>query len=172
MNIEKLFEAQRILDGKIYEEHPLQEGEDRIEKKILSLLVEIGELANETKCFKYWSNKPPAPKEITLEEFVDGVHFFISLAIDFEIKPYDFVVKDDYTSETLTSSFNELYLWVAELSEKLKHTIAINLKFDLHACFSLFIGIGEKFLGFSWDEIAKAYIDKNKVNHQRQDSGY
>ena len=28
-------------------------------KNKIELLVEIGELANETKCFKYWTNKEP-----------------------------------------------------------------------------------------------------------------
>ncbi|WP_199425781.1 dUTP diphosphatase [Thermaerobacillus caldiproteolyticus] len=55
MNLQKLFELQRKLDEHIEQEHPRQEGEDRLAKKILALLVELGELAREWRGFKYWS---------------------------------------------------------------------------------------------------------------------
>lgn len=56
MNLAKLFEMQRKLDEHIEKEHPRQEGEDRLLKKILALQVELGELANEWRGFKFWSN--------------------------------------------------------------------------------------------------------------------
>ena len=43
---------------------------DMYKKNKLELLVEIGEFANETKCFKYWSKKE-ANKELVLEEYAD-----------------------------------------------------------------------------------------------------
>ena len=49
---------------------------------MLALLVEIGELANETRSFKFWSVKPASEKKIILEEFVDGIHFILSLGIE------------------------------------------------------------------------------------------
>lgn len=58
MNLSKLFELQRKLDEHIEREHPRQDGEDRLAKKILALLVELGELANEWKMFKYWKVNP------------------------------------------------------------------------------------------------------------------
>lgn len=33
--------------------------------------MEFGELANETRCFKYWSIKPMSDKEVILEEYID-----------------------------------------------------------------------------------------------------
>jgi dimeric dUTPase (all-alpha-NTP-PPase superfamily) len=58
MNLQRLFELQRQLDAHIEKEHPRQEGEDRLVKKILALQVELGELANELpEVFKFWSNK-------------------------------------------------------------------------------------------------------------------
>ena len=55
MNLEKLFEMQRKLDERIEQEHPRQ-GDDRLAKKILALQVELGELCNCWRGFKYWSN--------------------------------------------------------------------------------------------------------------------
>ena len=55
MNLEKLFQMQKELDDRILAEHPIKEGEDRLAKKILALQVELGELANCWRGFKYWS---------------------------------------------------------------------------------------------------------------------
>src|SRR5690625_3584703 len=54
MNLEKLFEIQAELDKRIVEKHGLQ-NEDLLDKKILALQVELGELANEWRGFKFWS---------------------------------------------------------------------------------------------------------------------
>ena len=40
-------------------------------KRLLALIIEIGELANETRCFKYWSIKQTGEKEKVLEEYID-----------------------------------------------------------------------------------------------------
>ncbi len=72
---------QQALDSHIEEKHQLQ-NEDLFTRKTLALLVEIGELANETRCFKFWSVKPASEKQVVLEEFVDGIHFILSLGIE------------------------------------------------------------------------------------------
>lgn len=56
MNLQKLFEAQAELDAYIEQQHPTQDSENRLEKKVLALLVELGECANEWRGFKFWSN--------------------------------------------------------------------------------------------------------------------
>lgn len=56
MNLIKLFEIQRKLDDHIERKHPPKEGEDRLAKKILALQVELGELCNCWRGFKFWSN--------------------------------------------------------------------------------------------------------------------
>ena len=56
MNLNKLFEMQAQLDADITAHHPVQEGENRLEKKVLALLVELGECAQEWRGFKFWSN--------------------------------------------------------------------------------------------------------------------
>ncbi len=45
--------------------------EEILKKNRLELLVELGELANETRCFKYWSMKQIGEKEKVLEEYID-----------------------------------------------------------------------------------------------------
>jgi dimeric dUTPase (all-alpha-NTP-PPase superfamily) len=50
MNLEKLFETQKVLRDRIN-----YQGEDRFNKLVLALLVELGECANEWRGFKFWS---------------------------------------------------------------------------------------------------------------------
>ena len=54
MNLTRLFETQDILDKRIVKEKGL-EGQDLLPMKILALQVELGELANEWRGFKFWS---------------------------------------------------------------------------------------------------------------------
>ena len=88
MNLGKLFLAQKELDARIEEQHPRAEGEIRNPEKVLALLVELGELANETRCFKFWSFKPASEKKVILEEFVDGIHFLLSLGLEMGVKEF------------------------------------------------------------------------------------
>ena len=57
----------------IDEQFALHYGNDEeiVRKNRLELLVELGELANETSCFKYWSMKQTGEKEKVLEEYID-----------------------------------------------------------------------------------------------------
>lgn len=59
INLQPLFEKQRQLDEYIVKTKGL-EGQDLLPNKILALQVELGELANEWRGFKHWSdNKNP-----------------------------------------------------------------------------------------------------------------
>lgn len=56
-----------------------QSYESTSEKRLLALLVELHELANETKCFKFWSVNPNGKKDKILMEYVDVLHFTLSI---------------------------------------------------------------------------------------------
>lgn len=130
-----------------------------------------GELANETRCFKNWSNKGPSEKEVILMEYVDGLHFIASLGNGIQFNPNEYNLKllnhnaDVFTSSTLVSQFNNVYEMVSEFRANPK-----DIECYKELLYS-FLGLGKK-LGFTFDEIEQAYIKKNEVNHQRQDNGY
>lgn len=63
MNLSKLFEMQKKLDEDIMKRKGL-EGQDLLPKKILALQVELGELANEWRGFKFWSKDQEPRREI------------------------------------------------------------------------------------------------------------
>jgi dimeric dUTPase (all-alpha-NTP-PPase superfamily) len=162
VNLSKLFKMQQVLDTKIETKHQLQ-NEALIERKILALLVEVGELANETRCFKFWSLKPPAPIDVILEEYVDGVHFILSLGLELNVDPTLNIV-DIQAERSVTEQFLHVYDMISEFKEDQSITIYKKM-FEEY----LFLG---KLLGFSNKQVEEAYVSKNEVNHVRQQQGY
>lgn len=162
VNLHKLFQMQAQLDNRIEKEHQLQHV-PLLDKKILSLLVELGELANETRCFKFWSTKPPAKQEVILEEYVDGVHFILSIGLDLGVEEEIQIESIDQQREVV-DQFHVMYKAITEFH---KHTDIAHYK----VLFKEYFYLG-KLLGFSHEEIEDAYMKKNEVNHKRQDQGY
>ena len=164
MELSGLFAIQNGLDTTILKEHDLKES-DVIEKRMLALLVETGELANETRCFKYWSRKEPSAKEVILEEYVDVFHFILSLGNLFDhtekIINTDFNVRH---AVDLTEEFMNLYESVITFREKPHFPQYLHI-------FIFFLSIGHA-LGFTDDDIYNAYMSKNKTNYERQQNGY
>lgn len=163
MDFQKLFIMQKGLDEHIETKHELLE-ENLFERKVLALLVELGELANETRCFKFWSIKPSSPQEIVLEEYVDGVHFILSLGIE-----CGFEQELDYSASVKNKeSLTEQFLFEFELISRFRASKSLE---DYIQLFQAYIHLGE-LLGFNSRDIEKAYIDKNEVNYERQKQGY
>ncbi|SHJ80727.1 dUTP diphosphatase [Tepidibacter formicigenes] len=164
MNLNKLYNLQKKLDEKIAKNHNLI-SENLTSHKILALQVEVGELANETRCFKFWSLKEPSPKDIILEEFVDCLHFILSIGLDLN---FDDITIDELSinnkNETLTKSFLEFFDSISLFKNVL-------LKENYIDMFSKFLYLGKQ-LDFSPKEIEKSYLHKNNINHQRQEEGY
>ena len=162
MDITKLMEMQQALDKHIESKHGLAQ-EDLVERKILALLVELGELANETRCFKFWSVKGPSEKETILAEYVDGIHFILSLGIECGFTPKE---PGAFTMETrdLTAQFTKLYGLISAFRDSRSEEF-------FQIVFSHYLLLGEM-LGFSAADVEQAYIAKNEVNYERQKQGY
>ncbi|MFP3722121.1 dUTP diphosphatase [Niallia circulans] len=184
MNLQKLFDTQKVLRDRIG-----YEGEDRFEKLILALLVEIGECANEWRGFKFWS-KDQEPrtsmntcnhcnrlgrkactgcygklyKNPLLEEYVDGLHFILELGIELEFVDFHLIGKINRPSNEIIEMFTDVYGDVL-LIQKTKNKVHYSILFEEY----LLLG---ELLGFTWEEIETAYFEKNKVNHERQNTGY
>lgn len=162
MNLEHLLKLQKALDDRIVEEHQLQNS-DLFKRKLLALQVEVGELANETRCFKYWSNKTPAPKETILEEYVDGIHFILSLGLELGITEVSAPHHLQFEGSAV-DAFQEVYhaIDVLGANQTLNSFKALLEKY-------LQLGIA---IDLSIEDIQMAYLKKNEVNHERQDKGY
>ena len=68
-NYTNIYKVTKYLDS-VFESR-YKNGQEIVRKNRLELLVELGELANETRCFKYWSIKQTGEKEKVLEEYID-----------------------------------------------------------------------------------------------------
>ncbi|EIT84419.1 hypothetical protein A374_15484 [Fictibacillus macauensis ZFHKF-1] len=161
MNYTEWFELQHQLNERIVTEHGLK-NEELYEKRLLALAVELGELANETRCFKYWSLKSPSSRDVIIEEYVDGLHFVLSVGLDLgytNVKPLKKASETDVTGQFLL-----LYGLIDKLRTQTEEVVYTSL-------FSEFLRLGE-LLGFTLEEIHDAYVKKNTVNHVRQDEGY
>lgn len=156
MNIERLLKMQKELDDHINRSHPTDG--IRTYKKVLALIVEIAELANETRCFKFWSNKRSGDREAILEEGADVLHFLFSIANDLGITHVNY---QPIRNPIIEAQFLALF----------DHARLVSNKRHWEITFSLFVALMES-LGYSWDELEKAYIRKNKINHERQEKGY
>ncbi|SFJ13932.1 Dimeric dUTPase, all-alpha-NTP-PPase (MazG) superfamily [Halobacillus dabanensis] len=160
MDWKSLYNMQRKLDLYIENQHNLEKGE-KIEEKVLALLVEVGELANETRCFKFWSMKRASEKSVILEEYVDGVHFLLSIGLDLG---YTYTSTSIDAFDSQTAAFLNVYDTVHILRME-KGEEAYREAFHAYLQLGLTLGITE------W-ELVEAYKRKNAINYERQDQGY
>jgi dimeric dUTPase (all-alpha-NTP-PPase superfamily) len=175
MNLEKLFQTQKVLRDRIGYNEP-----DRFNKLILALLVELGECAQEWRGFKFWSvNQIPHTSAVRvptmmdedkefynplLEEYVDGLHFVLELGLELNFNTDLFL----YSTEQY-DDINAQFIWIHNtVTEVYMYTNEENYELLLE---SEYLGLGEM-LGFTWEQIEDAYFEKNKINHQRQEVGY
>src|SRR5699024_883648 len=136
MDLQPLFETQKKRDKRIIKEKGL-EGVDLLDKKILALQVELGELANEWRGFKFWSeDREPRYNTVEiyvhgydgpgtntrasieeyqaqpiLEEYVDCLHFILSIAdtINTDYFVYDVDIQEYERNESITKQFQAVF---------------------------------------------------------------
>lgn len=185
MNLEKMYEMQKALDERIIKEKGL-EGQDLLPNIILALQVELAECANEWRGFKHWSNdrepricvidkKGQTAKEYyknpLLEEYVDCLHFILSIGNRLGWNDTDTI--DDVVVQHLISDkgFDTAKTFSCLLSIAYGFHFSNVEKRTYISLFTTFFELGNK-LGFKWEQIEAAYMEKNAVNHQRQQEGY
>lgn len=163
--IRKMLKKQAKLDKAIMEEYGLEELDE--EKLNLAILDEVGELTHELKANWCWWKKTQAPVDDNkvLGELVDIWHFVLSHQNHFingekGIENTCMVKRNSKNILNLmrnhefglTVAFSDLVSWKWYKLEKLT---AIT-----------------EYLGFTIEQVYKAYCDKNKVNYQRLKGGY
>lgn len=156
-----LYIKQKELDEEIAKNHNISYSSTR-NKRLLALLVELGEFANTTRTFKFWSNKGMEDKAIVLDEFADGLHFLLSLGID-----------QDYIVDTIEVEDDEL-----SLTDNLISTYELATNFYKEQTLANYLRMFTSYLralfkiGYNWEEAKNAYYLKCKENHVRQETNY
>lgn len=158
-----IIKLQKELDKKISITRLVQDNQEILNAKFLALMIEIAEFANEQRCFKYWSSKPASEKKILLEEYIDGLHFIISIANNCNLTIVDLEINlQDY--QNLTLAFLDLFTTTLKLQQEKKLT-------TIQKWFNIYYTIAQK-CNFTSDDIFSAYLAKNKINHLRQEQNY
>ncbi|AGY47972.1 deoxyuridine 5-triphosphate nucleotidehydrolase [Bacillus phage poppyseed] len=199
MNLKELFEIQAGLDAEILKNHPIQPGEDRLEKKHAALLVELGEMFNEWRAFKFWSNDQTPRKEISCSKcFAKG---YIRISFDLEPPKCPACNGKGVIDKVLSELVDCLHFVLSiglehEFDTKLNMVIEpilfsrsddgnniiaqfielLKVEWELvgrhyKEGLELFIGFCEM-LGYTWEQVREAYLIKNQENHYRQMNGY
>jgi len=164
--LEVICEKQVLLDHSICESRGITPDEfayDLHSKRYVALLVEAGEMINETKTFKYWSNKRMDPKKL-LEEAIDWLHFYCSLLMtDYPKKTpraieYDRAQFDRQTFVLQNETFDYLYINLLQAGDTSKMLAAWSLILEQ--------------LGYTEEDILNMYERKNSTNYVRIAEGY
>ncbi|WP_075620027.1 dUTP diphosphatase [Paenisporosarcina indica] len=161
MNLQKLFILQKSLDTYIQAEKNISH--DVFLEKGLALLIELAELANETRCFKFWSDKGPSEKDVLLEEYVDSIHFLLSVGIEMNFNDLE-NWPENHEDESLTLLFLHTQ---SSINQFLLEPTDDNYK-DIWSWY----GAIATNLGFTHSEVLQAYLEKNEKNYERQRTGY
>lgn len=160
VKLERMFCLQSELDAVIIKSKNIKVGEKITKKKVIAFKTEFGEFLNEVRDFKFWSNKPSSEKGIVLEEFVDGVHFLLTISLDRGYEKWlDEIEPDRYLKESFDdlslNVFNNRLTSCSEVREALEMMLSFALK-----------------LGFAEEDVIDAYLKKNIKNLKRQEEGY
>lgn len=155
-----IYEENKKLD-KLFDEGYNIKDEETIKKNKLELLVELGELANETKCFKYWSLKQ-SNRENIKEEFADCLLMVLLFCNMLNINLDESFPKIE--EKDIIVQFNTLFYLSSTLMENFK-------KETIKLILSNLINLGY-LLKLTNEDIISSSLAKINKNFQRFKEGF
>lgn len=133
---------------------------DHTDEQLLALIVELAEVANEDKSFKYWKVQKVVNEDALLEEVVDVLHFILSRG-----NVLSETGNGADTLDSVTACMREnVTIQILELIDIARHGTYQELV-------EHFIGLTQMF-GYAWNDIEAAYDVKHTKNKARQVNGY
>ena len=108
------------------------------EKNCLSLITEIAEFLNETKCFKYWSIKNP-DKDKLKEEYADALIMTLSM---FNYLNINLELVEHSKTSNILEIFNELFKDASNIMNK--DTLSVKKVFSNLIYISTLLNITEE----------------------------
>ncbi len=156
-----LYKQNKLLDD-IFNELYDNYSKETIEKNIVELLVELGELANETRCFKYWSNKKPSDREDILEEYADCFIMGLCFCNIANIELNESFI--EVNNKNIIYQFKELFKLSSQLDSSLNKDLVKEILSNLH-------NLG-KLLDFTDKDIIEGSLKKINKNLKRFETGF
>lgn len=112
-----------------------------------------------------------------LEEYVDTFHFILSIGLDrginissVKVNPFNYKTSIENEMDLNKIIFHWNHMLYRSLQRTLYNEVVLS-ESDYSKILSLFIAIGFE-LGFEWNDIVYAYLNKNQKNHLRQANNY
>ena len=168
MNINKLFPKQSELDAYIGKSKGINMSEYKTER-VLALLVEWGEFLNCVPfLFKYWKTNQNMKRDEALEEYVDGLHFLLSIGNDHNLTDYKYTELPNHIDMKL------IVFGITNIISRIGTSLISKGKIDKNDYDRLldhFIYFGKQ-LGFEENEIITHYELKHAENYKRQQLNY
>lgn len=157
MKLRELFETQEAFEKKIIESTTIEEnalGKENVQDIIiLALQVKIGELANLTKCYKYFNIKPNLPKHKLLIRYSDALRYLLSIGNKYQ---FNMITKKDLTvgleTENIIQIFSKINDDITDLKKHIKSEHYVDGLNTYIKIFSNLVLLG-KILGLSEDEL-------------------
>ena len=169
MDFTEMVKRQRELDDRIIKEHNLEGS--LVKKKILALIVEIGECCNEIQNFKFWKKNLQVDSDKIKEELIDILHFILSIGIEsgFDMSKVNSPAVFE-RGGNLDDLFLNFYIDVLKFHidyGENKEKDYENYKWMINTFLNLV-----KVLGLTEEDIKHEYKKKNDKNIERQDNNY
>lgn len=169
---DKFSEKQKEIDAMIKEKHNISDLKWSValhDQHEIALKVEMAEFINECRdVWKYWKTKE-IDRERILDEAADVIHFIHLIynknpeRLNSEFVHQINAVQKDLYFDFIRNDTREMTL------ESLWNTF-LNFQ-NIGKTYAILLSILSHY-GFTLEDIEAAYDIKNKINHQRQESGY
>lgn len=197
MNFKKLQAMQEKLDEAILAEKAPMTAEERFNKTLVALSVEIAEVANCAEHFKFWKDDKGKVDEGRFElreEFYnwdfEGYYVYEDKSTD----EFNLVTEEQAHRLTLIEECSDALHFILSLANQYEFEMSVNLdtisgkndfndryytdlqkaiinKVNIDAVLYIFLNY-TKSLNITPEELEQAYYDKNKINYERLENGY
>lgn len=157
MNLQKMFQIQLDFESEITKNTTIKEdflGEENIlDVMFLALNVKVGELANLTKCYKYFHAKPNIPQHKLIIRYSDVLRYLLSIGNRHQ---FNMIQTDDlkiqFESQNLIKLFTDLFDNLTVLKKLIRNDNYVESLNEYIQVLSLFFYIG-KHLGLNEKDI-------------------
>ena len=161
LNIEKIYKETKYLDDLFSLQFDIKSPEI-IKKYKLELLVEFGELANETRCFKFWSINQTGKKNRILEEYIDCLFMILYFCNITNVS-----LRENFSATSnkdIIETFLTLYKLGNDLVQKLEKETAKKLLVEI-----LYLS---QLLEFTLEDLTNETKRKSQIIQKRLKSNY
>ncbi len=166
MELNQLFKVQKIMEDNIKNLTDIQEdslGEENVfYLRFLALQVKTSEIANLTKCYKYYRIKRSIPKEKIIIRYIDAMKFLLSIG-----NAYNFNIIDEQAIQAISKSDNIIKLFsdimddIKELKDDIIKDNYIGSLQKYIRLFARYVNLAEC-LGLNFQQVYNYYL---KYNH-------